>query len=231
MENIEKIVAQTKAEIDADNKLHKCSLCVWFNEEEKYCRWQKKTVRSIYAPHCKDYMTNEQALKVLAIEEQEKARKELARLHLKMDVMSYMISGALMEMESIDEELEESYNRISKKDAECERNHAESKRNRKRLIDAYKRMKYNMKSIESDYQNYVEHYFSTVFGEKDGSYNIEEYDKNSVNSGVVRAFVNKFVDVSLDNGENATAVFESMDKMQGSGLFTERDFGKCFIRK
>ena len=229
MDDIEKIVAETKAEIDADNNLHKCSLCVW--HEDKFCRRKKKPVLSIYAPHCQDYLTNEQALRLLAIEEQKKAKKELARMHLKMDVMSYLISGALMEMESIDKELEDSYNRLKKKDAECERNHIESKRKRKRLIDAYKKMKYYMKNIDSEYRNYVEHYFSTIFGEEDGSYNIEEYEKNSVNSGVVLAFVNKFVDVSLENGENASSVFECMDKMQGSGLFTERDFGKCFIRK
>ena len=231
MEDIETIVAVTKAEIDADNKLHKCSLCVWFSEEDKYCRWHKRTVHSIYAPHCKEYLTNEQALRVIAIEERKKAQQELQRLQLKMDVMSYLISGALMEMESIDEELEQSYSRLKVKDSESERKHNESKRNRKRLIDAYKRMKYNMKNIDSDFRNYVEHYFSTIFGEDDGSYNVEEYDKNSVNAGVVLAFVNKFVDVSLENGENANALFESMNNMQGSGLLTERDFGKCFIRK
>lgn len=222
MDDIETIVAKTKAEIDADNKLHKCSLCVWHDQCPK---------KNFYAPHCKDYMTNEQALKVLAIEEQKKAKQELARLQMKMDVMSYLISGALMEMESIDEELEANYSRLKVKDAESEKKHNESKRNRKRLIDAYKRMKFSMKDIESNYHNYVEYYFSTIFGEDDGTYNIEEYDKNSVNSGVVRAFVNKFVDVSLENGENASAVFECMNNMQGSGLFTERDFGKCFIRK
>lgn len=225
IEDIETIVAKTKAEIDADNNLHKCSLCVW-NEE---CKKMGKNY--FYAPNCNDYLTNEQALRKLAEEERKKAQQELSRLQFKMDVMAYLISGALMEMEDIDEELEKNYERLKVKDSESERKHNESKRNRKRLIDAYKRMKYYMKEIESDYHNYVEHYFSTIFGEDDGTYNVEEYDKNSVNAGVVRAFVKKFCDVSLENGENATAVFGCMDKMQGSGLFTERDFGKCFIRK
>jgi hypothetical protein len=222
MEDIEKIIAQTKAEIDADDKLQRCSFCVWHDE----C-----TKKSYYAPHCKEYLTNEQALRVLAIQEREKAQKELARIQLKMDIMSYLINGAMAEMEDIDAELEESYERLRNKDAECERNHAECKRNRKRLIDAYKRMKYSMKNIDLDYHNYVEHYFSTIFGEEDGTYNVQEYDKSSVNSGMVRAFVTRFIDISLENGENCQALFDFMNEKPGCGLFKERDFTKCLIRK
>jgi hypothetical protein len=137
----------------------------------------------------------------------------------------------MSEMEDIDKELDESYSRLVKKDAEAERNHNESKRNRKRLVDAYKRMKYSMKNIDSDFRNYVEHYFSTIFGEEDGTFNVKEYDKNSVNAGIVRAFVSKFVDVSLENGDNATAIFANMNTMQGCGLLKDRDFDKCLVRK
>lgn len=231
MEDIEKIIQQAKTEIEADDRLHKCSLCVWCDEEKGYCNRKNIKIHSIYAPLCKEYMTNEQALRVIAIQEQEKAKHELARLQLKMDIMAYLIHGAMSEMEDIDKELDESYSRIVKKDAEAERNHNESKRNRKRLVDAYKRMKYSMKNIDSDFRNYVEHYFSTIFGEEDGTFNVKEYDKNSVNAGIVRAFVSKFVDVSLENGDNATAIFANMDTMQGSGLLKDRDFDKCLVRK
>lgn len=222
MEDIEKIIAQTKAEIDADDRLQRCSFCVWYEQ----C-----TRKSYYAPHCKDYLTSEQAIRVLAIQEQQKAKKELARLQLKMDIMAYLINGAMAEMEDIDRELEQSYERLKKKDAETEKNHAECRRNRKRLIDAYKRMKYSMKNIDLDYHNYVEHYFSTIFGEDDGSFNVQEYDKSSVNSGMVRAFVVKFIDISLENGDNCKAVFDFMDGLTGSGLLTDRDFNNCLIKK
>lgn len=231
IEDIEQIIAQAKREFESDDKLQRCTMCVHYDPNNKWCMDKNIPVTAIYAPMCQTYLTNEQALRVLALQEQQKAKKELARFQLKMDIMAYLISGALMEMESVDEELELTYSRIRTKDAESEKKHNESKRNRKRLIDAYKRMKYYMKNIDSEYRNYVEHYFSTIFGEDDGSYNVEEYDKSSVNAGVVLAFVNKFVDVSLENGENANALFESMNNMQGSGLLTERDFGKCFIRK
>lgn len=230
MEDIEKIIAQAKAEIEADDRLHKCSLCVWYDEEKKYCRRREMAVHSVYAPMCREYMTSEQALRVVALQEREKAQRELNRLLLKMDIMAYLINAAMAEMESIDTELEQSHQRLAKKDDACEKNHADCKRNRKRMVDAFKRMKYYMKNIDSEYRNYIEHYFSAVFGEPDGSFNAVEYDKSSVNSGMVRAFAAKFVDVSLNNGENCKAVFECMDAMTGSGLLNNKDFNNSLIR-
>lgn len=226
-EAIKKAIEDCKTEL---NKERPCSACIYANNDCTWCNENKIPITK-YMRGCRKYMTNEQALIAIAEEEMESSKKELTRLQLLMDIMSYMITGASMVMETIDKELDSNYNRLSKKDEDTTKNHHDSKRNRERLTKAYKRMKFSMQDIDSNFRNYVEHYFSVCFTEEDGKYNVAESDKSLVNSGMITAFVNMMVDRSLDNGENATAILDFIKSLKGSGILGEQDFNRYLVRR
>lgn len=227
VEEIETAIEQSKAVLEMERP---CRACVFSNGDCTWCSENKIQINR-FMRGCRKFMTNEQAIRKVAEEEYKKHQRDLTRLMLKMDIMAYLINGASIELEKIDKELEDSYNAVRVKDDETIKNHGERKRNRDRLHKAYKAMKFSAQDMRNTFDTYVEHYFTTIFSEEDGSYNFKEADKNLVNSGVITSFVRLFVDRTLENGENADSIMKHMISLKGSGILNESDFGECMIRK
>ena len=91
-------------------------------------------------------------------------------------------------------------------------------------------MREAMRDARNAFNDYVQHYFKTIFCDDDGKWNVTEFDKNSVNSGVITAFTKVLVDRTLDNGANAEKIMDFMLQLPGSGILNERDFGKSMVR-
>lgn len=227
MEQLKEIIEDSKKII---NQLKPCSVCIHSNKECDWCNLLKKPIISKKAYGCVNHKTNEEALEEIAKEQMAIHQEQLRRLLLTMDVMSYMINGASMVLEVVDKELEESYNSIRVKDDACVKNHVESKKNRDRLHKAYKKMKFSAQDMRNTFDTYIEYFFNTLFGEKDGSYNFKESDKSLVNSGTITAFVNLFVEKTLDNGDNASAIYDYMQGLKGCGILKD-EFNRYLIKK
>lgn len=206
-----------------------CNACVFANDECTWCREFKKPIhRAMYG--CVKHMTDTQALQKIAEEQVERHRRDMSRLMLKMDIMAYLINGASLVLEEVDNELDQSYQAVKHKTDDETRNHAESKRNRDRLAKAYKSMSFSMQDIRNTFNRYVEYYFNVLYS--DGkTYDFKESDKNLVNSGVIASFTKALVDRTLDNGENAESIWNHIISLPGSGILDERDLGKSMIRK
>lgn len=227
---IEEAVQAVKAEIAHDWRLKKCINCILISEDQKSCVDTGLPVAP-YTYGCPKHITNEQALRKIAEQEMKSYQEQMTRLLLRLDIMSYLVNGASMVLEVIDRELDADYNALTKKDEETVSNHKESKRNRDRLRKAYKSMKFSLQDIRNTYERYVEYFFATLFTEDDGRYNVKESDKNLFNAGTVTAFVNLFVDCSLDNSENCNAIMDFMKKLKRSGIFAENEHERYLIKR
>lgn len=231
IQSVEEILADVRKTIGENPKLKSCQLCVWSNEGCTWCQAMDKAIRPyLQTQFCKHYMTNEEALKVMAEQGRQEQQHKYARLFLLMDIMAYLAEGADKVLEDVSNELEQDYKDAKDKSSQAERNHKESKRNRERLHKAYVEMREHMRDSRNAFNNYVQHYFKTIFCDDDGKWNVPELDKNSVNSGVVTAFNKVLVDRTLDNGENAGKIMDYMLSLPGSGILSERDFGKSMVK-
>lgn len=204
---------------------------MWADEECVHCRQLEIPITPVtVSQYCKFYMTNDEALKVLAEQGRQEQIQKYTRLFLLMDIMAYMANGADAVLEEVSNELEEDYRQARDKSPHAERNHSESKRNRDKLHKGYVKMREGFRDARNAFNDYVQHYFKTIFCDDDGSWNVLEYDKNSINSGVITAFTKVLVDRTLDNGENAEAIMKYIISLPGSGILNEKDFGKSMVK-
>lgn len=227
----EEILADVRKELAMDPRLKSCKMCVWANEGCTHCRHLNIPITPItISQYCKFYMTNSEALQVLAEHGRQEQIQKYQRLFLLMDIMAYMANGADAVLEEVGNELDEDYKEARDKSPQAEKNHNESKRNREKLHKGYVKMREAMRDARNAFNDYVQHYFKTIFCDDDGKWNVPEFDKNSVNSGVITAFTKVLVDRTLDNGENAEKIMDFMLSLTGSGILNERDFGKSMIK-
>lgn len=52
-----------------------------------------------------------------------------------------------------------------------------------------------------------------------------------VSSGVVTSYVAALVDRTLENGENAKSIMDYILSLKGSGIMSEQDFDKYYVRR
>lgn len=230
MQSTEKNIQGVKQRIADDHTLKSCSICVWGDAANKRCKLKDIPVQH-YAPHCKEYMTDDQALHVLAKEQRKEERIKLAKKFLKLDSAHFLIAGSSMILARLNQEFEDERKKIEHVDEGEERKYQERKKNRETLLKGLKNMKYHIQNLESEYRKYVEHYESIVFKNEDETYNYKESDKNLSNAGFITGVMQKVVDVCLDNGENATALWRFLTSLQGSGLLNDSDCTTYFIKK
>ena len=231
MRNIEVDIKETKQELDSDTFLHKHSFCAWYDPDTKTCMCKNAKVTTVYAPHCNEYITSEQALRKLAEAERAKSVKTLMQMQFKIDIMTHLVNAAMIVVSDVDKDLNESWENVKGHTAEEERINAEYKRNRKKLIDAYKKMKYHLKNLDSEYRNYIEYYLDRLFTEEDGTYNVKEWQQFSISGGVVAALAAEFCEVALDNNDNANAVFQFIGGLQRTGILDKSMTQRYLVKK
>lgn len=231
MRSIELEIKEVKEELNNSKILQQHSFCVHYDAKTKTCMCKNMKVNSVYAPHCKDYITSDQALIKLAEAERQEAVNTLTRMQFKIDIVTHLINAAMVIIQDVDKELEVRWNEVKNHTPEEEKKNAEYKRNRKKLADAYKRMKYYMQNIDSEYRNYMEHYLNRIFTNEDGTYNVKDWQQFSISGGVMAALAAEFCEVALDNNDNANAVFQFIGGLKRCGILQKRDTEKYLIRK
>lgn len=229
MQSIEKNLQSVKQRIAEDHTLKSCSICVWGDPANKRCKLKDIPVQH-YAPYCKEYMTSDQAIEVLAKEQREQGRKKLANRYLRLDTMHFLITGSQMIMARLCKEFEEDRKKIEQIDPQEERKYLEGKKNRDALLKGLKNIKFHMQNLESEYRSCIEHYEKKIYG-GDDDYDYKESDKGLANAGFLTGVMQKVVDVCLDNGENSTALWRFLTSLQGSGILSDSDCTTYFIKK
>lgn len=206
-----------------------CKACVYSNEACDWCMENKIPINR-FMRGCRKFMTNEEAVRQVAIAEQERQRTEMTKILFEMDIMGYLANAAALLLEKVDKRIEKNHEGVEQTTREKEKQ-MKSKGRRQKLLKAYKDIKFKMKDVRSVFENYVEYYFDCMFAEKDGSYDIKESDKNLANSGVI-AFINsKIVDKILDNGDNANKILAFLDTLEGANILDEDDYGSFLIKR
>ena len=95
-----------KAEMAKEPRLRPCKMCFHFET----CAKTKGVKDYNYGAAC--FVTNEQMLRALLLQEKKRAAIRQVKLNEKMDVMNVMVSGADMIREDILEMLEFEYRRL-----------------------------------------------------------------------------------------------------------------------
>ena len=234
-EEIRKIIEQVKNDSEGKAKLddlHLCQMCVWYKEEngKRLCQCKNIVLNARYAPYCKWYLTNDQAIEVLALQEKKKDCDEVIRKHMLIDTVLYLITAASSLLVDIDAEMEKQYGELDEKTEKQIQKYKDGKKKRDRLLKSFKKMRISMSDIQSEYNNYVEHFIKMFYANEDDTFNVQEFDKHSKNAGLIRAYVTKLVDVTLDRKENLQAIFDYMNTFEGTGYLKPRDFEKGLVR-
>lgn len=133
-----------------------------------------------YGSNC--FITNEVALRALLLQERKRSRERKAILQKKMDVMEALINGADMVRDDVWDMIERDYKRLDIKAQQDDETYQKSKRNLKRLQNAYAEMKACCHKMELAYRNYCEYWHQFMFADEFGCYD-KEYDKYKSNAG------------------------------------------------
>lgn len=200
-------IEAAKAQMAEDPKLRPCQLCFHFDSEKKWCRfYQQPKQQYNYGASC--FLTNEQALLAVLIQERRRSIKRKAVLQRKMDIMEALINGADLVRDDIQDMIKKDYERLDIKAKTDDETYRKSMKNLERLSKAYKNMKKSLQDIESEYKNYCEYWHQYMFADEFGCYD-KEYDKYKQNAGFLTWCFFAIDDAIFESEEN-TDTFISM---------------------
>ena len=193
-------IEAAKAQMATDPKLRPCQLCFHFDSNKKWCRFYQQPKQTYnYGASC--FLTNEQALLALLIQERKRSIQRKAILLRKMDVMEAMINGADLVRDDIQEMIKKDYERLDIKAKTDDETYKKSMKNLTRLQKAYAKMKKSLQDIESEYKNYCEYWHQYMFADEFGCYN-QEYDKYKSNAGFLTYSFFVMDDAFFESDEN-----------------------------
>lgn len=218
-----------------NNRLKPCKSCIFANESCTWCIELKKEIKP-WNYGCHKHMTNQQALRKIAEEEYRRNVKDTTRRFFEMDIISYLIEAASQSLEKLDAEFIAEHEKAMKmSDAKANNNEREKKfqkkkNNRDKLAKGFSEMKYHAQNFRSAYEQYITHFYNTMFAEEEG-YNVKEHQKVSSNAGVINLIVREYCDKSLDSADNANSILQHMQSLKGSGIYDDYHKAKFLIRK
>ena len=174
-------IDMAKAEMEKDPALKACKVCFHFDPEKNWCHYYRiPKMHYNYGANC--FLTNEQALRALAIQERKRANIQRAKFFEKLDVMNIMVSGADMIREDIFDMLTKEYERLDIKAPGDDEAYKRSKKNLDRLAKCYSKMKFLLQDFESEYRTFVGYWNAQMFANEKGVYS-PEFDKHTHNVG------------------------------------------------
>lgn len=195
-------IEEAKRRMAEDPKLRPCQLCFHFDSEKKWCKFTKKPKQTYnYGAAC--FLTNEQALEALLIQEKKRSIQRKAILQRKMDVMEALINGADLVRDDIQDMIKEDYERLDIKAKTDDAVYERSMKNLERLRKAYAQMKVSLQNIESEYKNYCEYWHQYMFADEFGCYG-KEYDKYKSNAGFLTYSFFVMDDAMYESEENVS---------------------------
>lgn len=193
-------IEAAKAQMATDPKLRPCQLCFHFDSEKKWCRlYQQPKQTYNYGASC--FLTNEQALHALLLQERKRSIQRKAILLRKMDIMEALINGADLVRDDIQDMIKKDYERLDIKAPTDDETYKKSMKNLTRLQKAYAKMKKSLQDIESEYKNYCEYWHQYMFADEFGCYD-QEYDKYKSNAGFLTYSFFVMDDAFFESDEN-----------------------------
>jgi hypothetical protein len=219
----QEFIELAKAEMAKEPRLRPCKMCFHYETCVK-----TKGVKSYnYGAAC--FVTNEQMLRALLLQEKKRAREQQAKLWEKLDVMQIMIGGADMIREDILDMLEMEYKRLQIKAETDDATYAKNKRNLERLRMCYAQMKASMAKIESEYRRFIEYWNAQMFADEKGHYNAE-YDKHNHNIGFCTYLFYCIYDKMYMNNSNVEAFAKVLNGLPGRDVLSESDIKRYLIK-
>lgn len=219
----QEFIDQAKAEIEKNPALQPCKLCYHYEK----CHKTKGIMQYNYGGKC--FVTNEQVLRALLLQEKKRSLKAKAKFTEKLDVMNIMIGGADMIREDVMAMLEAEYKRLDIKGKNDDEIYRKSKRNMERLNKCYSKMKFLMQDFESEYRRFIEYWNAQMFADDNGAYN-EEYDKHTHNIGFCTYLFFAIYDKMYMSNKNVEDLVEVMNGMSGRDVLEESDLKRYLIK-
>lgn len=223
-------IDEAKAQMAKDPALRPCQMCFHYDPVKKWCRHMKKPkMHYKYGAAC--FLTSEQALRALLIQERRRAIQQRAKLHEKLDVMNIMVSGADLIREDILQMLEAEYDRLDIKAKSDEETYRKSKKNLDRLAKCYAQMKMWLQKFESEHRRYVEYWDAQVFADNAGIFN-PEYDKHKHNIGFCTYQFFALYDTMFECEENVKAFIDFVNGLQRKrkSILDQNDLKRYLIK-
>lgn len=198
----QEFIDAVKAQMANDPKLRPCQLCFHFDPDKKWCKLYKKP-KQLYNYGAQCFLTSDQAVMALLIQERKRSIQRKAILQRKMDIMEAMINGADLVREDIQAMIKMDYDRLDVKAPKDDDTYQKSMKNLTRLQKAYAKMKVSLQNIESEYKNYCEYWHQFMFADEFGCYD-KEYDKYKCNAGFLTYCFFALDDALYESEENST---------------------------
>ena len=202
-------IEEAKRRMAADPKLRPCKMCFHFDTEKNWCRLYQ-VPKQVYNYGANCFLTSEQALIALLIQEKKRSIQRKAILQRKMDVMEAMINGADLIRDDIQDMIQKDYDRLDIKAKTDDEVYTKSMKNLTRLQKAYAEMKKSLHNIECEYKNYCEYWHQFMFADQFGCYD-KEYDNYKHNAGFITYCFFALDDAMYESQENSEAFVEFLN--------------------
>lgn len=212
-----------KAEMAKEPRLRPCKMCFHFET----CAKTKGVKDYNYGAAC--FVTNEQMLRALLLQEKKRAAIRQIKLNEKMDVMNVMVSGADMIREDILEMMEYEYRRLDVKAKNGDATYQKNKRNLDRLAKCYAQMKASMHTFECQYRKFIDYWNTEMFADENGQFS-PEFDKHTHNIGFCTYLFFCMYEKLFMSAENAERLIETLNDMKGKDIWDESDLKRYLIK-
>ena len=212
-----------KAEMAKEPRLRPCKMCFHFET----CVKTKGVKDYNYGAAC--FVTNEEMLRALLLQEKKRAKIRQVKLNEKMDVMNIMVSGADMIREDILEMVEYEYRRLDVKAKNDDAAYQKNKRNLDRLAKCYAQMKASMHTFECQYRKFIDHWNTEMFSDENGQFS-PEFDKHTHNIGFCTYLFFCMYEKLFMSAENAKSLADFLNAMPGKDIWDEGDLKRYLIK-
>lgn len=220
----QEFIDMAKAQMEKDPFLRPCKLCIHYES----CHASKGIQQYNYGGNC--FVTNEQALRALILQEKKRTAIRRAKLFGKLDVMNIMVSGADLIRVDILSILESEYKKLDIKDNTDEATYKKSKKNLERLAKCYASMKKSLQDFESNYRRFIEYWDAQNFEDENGVFG-PGYDSHRHNVGYCTYMFFCMFEKMYESAENATKLAKFLEQMEGGRDLWDADDLKRYLIK
>ena len=220
-------IEEAKAQMAKDPALRPCKLCYHYDSEKNWCSFIKKPrMQYNYGAAC--FLTSEQAVRAMILQDRKRAKTLQKKFYGKMDVMNIMVSGADMIRVDLLNFIEAEYKRLDIKAKSDDATYARNKRNFARLEKCYKQMKVSLQDFESSYRTFIDYWNDQSFADEKGNYS-PEFDKHQHNIGYC-TWIFFGIFEKLVSEENIEKFIEFMNTLEGKDIWEESDLKRYLIK-
>ena len=219
----QEFIEQAKAEMAKDPKLRPCRMCYKYED----CLKRKRNTALYYGGSC--FVTNEQLLRALILQDRARSRRQQMKVQEKLDVMNIMVSGADMIRDDIWDMIEAEYKRLEIKAKTDDATYEKNKRNSERLRKCYLQMKRSMQDFESQYRQFIGYWNAQMFEDGNGSWS-PEFDKHTHNVGFLTYMMFVICEKLYMSEQNAERFIDFLNSMEGKDIWEEKDLKRYLIK-